>query len=464
MRLELQVFGRRIELTTKSLQLAPLSQSGNGWFPWGIIRESFTGAWQSNTEIRVGEVITNPTLYSVITLIAADVAKLCVRLVEQDEDDVWTPFTSPAFSPVLREPNTFQTIAEFVEGWMISKLSQGNTYTLLGRDQRRVVRNMHVLDPSRVQPLVTASGDVYYRIKRDDLSQVAEDSVTVPASEIAHDRMPCLFHPLIGVTPIYACGAAALQGLTIQNRSTQFFANGSAPGAIITAPQGITDTQALALKTKWETEFAGDNAGKVAVIGGELKFNQLAQNAVDSQLIEQMKWGDERICSTYHVPPYLVGVGPPPPYANVEPLLQAYFAQCIQSHLNKFEKCLERAFGIVNKIEGKQYGIEFDINDLIWMDTATRMSAAQAAVTSGLSFNEVRKKYHGVGRVKGGESPLSQQQNYSIAALAERDANDPFAKPAPQAVPPQLMPAEDDDMPADQAEKFLELFRKELAA
>jgi HK97 family phage portal protein len=440
---------------TKALQLSPLSQSGNGWFPWGIIRESFSGAWQTNTEIRVQEVITNPTLFACVTLIAADVAKLCLRLVEEDSDGVWTPIESAAFSPVLRTPNRYQIITKFIEQWLISKLTQGNTYVLLERDNRRVVRAMYVLDPSRVTPLVTPMGDVYYQLKRDDLSQLAEDSVTVPASEIIHDRMICLFHPLVGVTPIYACGMAALQGLTIQRSSSNHFANASQPGVIITAPAGITDVQALALKTKWETEFGGDNAGKVAIIGGELKFNQLSQNAVDSQLIEQLKWGDERICSTYHVPAYMVGVGPPPPYANVEPLLQAYHAQCIQSLLTNAELCLDGGLGLSEKIDGKRYGTEFDITDLIWMDTTTKTAAAQGAISSGsMSPDEARKRYYGLGKVKGGNTPYMQQQMYSLAALAERDADKPFTKPTPQLALPPAKDDTDDDASIDMAANF----------
>ncbi|WP_416380911.1 hypothetical protein, partial [Klebsiella pneumoniae] len=34
----------------------------------------------------------------------------------------------------------------------------------------------------------------------------------VPAREVIHDRFNCLFHPLIGLSPIYAAGLAAMQG------------------------------------------------------------------------------------------------------------------------------------------------------------------------------------------------------------------------------------------------------------
>ena len=84
------------------------------------------------------------------------------------------------------------------------------------------------------------------------------------------------------------------------------------------------------------------------------------------------------------------------------------------------------------------YGTEFDIDALIWMDTATKTKAAHDAIAAGaLSPNEARFKYFGLGPVPGGETPYLQQQMFSLAALAERDAAQPFAKPAP---PPRPCP------------------------
>jgi phage portal protein BeeE len=130
----------------------------------------------------------------------------------------------------------------------------------------------------------------------------------------------------------------------------------------------------------------------------------------------------------------MIGVGPPPPYANIEPLLQQYYSQCIQSLLNAMELVLDEGLGIAEKVDGHQYGTEFDIDDLIWMDTTTRTKAAVDSISgSGMSPNEARKKYLGLGPIPGGKSAYMQQQNYSLEALAARDAADPFAKPA---VPP----------------------------
>jgi len=444
MTVDLQLFGRRFEVTAKQLT-APYSPAGatrGGWFPL-TVREPYSGAWQVNVESRRDTVLAYAPAFSCITLIAADIGKLALRLVERDAEGVWIETTSPAFSPVLRRPNRYQTTVKFVEQWITSKLMWGNTYVLKQRDARGVVVAMYVLDPLRVTPLVAPDGGIYYELRQDNLSgnlapETATGSTIVPASEILHDRMVCLFHPLVGMSPIYACATAALQGLAIQNGSTAFFSKGSRPSGILTAPAGMTPDQLAQMKSDWETFNGPDNAGRVAAITADVKYQQISMNAADAQLIEQLKWTADTVCSCFHVPPYMINIGETPRGAQLEALLQMYHAQCIQSLLANFEATLDDGLGLTTSTAGAQYGTEFDIDDLIWMDTATKTKAAAESIGAGaLSPDEARAKYFGLGTVEGGDTPYMQQQNYSLRALAKRDANDPFSKPtpAPAAVP-----------------------------
>lgn len=454
MHLKLRLFGRDLHLATTKAAGPLRPVSSGGWRT--AIHEPFIGAWQQNAApVEASSVLPNPTVFACVTLIAADVSKLGLRLVAQDDAGIWTETDSPAFSPFLRKPNRYQTRINFVESWMISKLTRGNTYALKQRDARGIVVAAYVLDPTHVTPLVTPTGDVYYEIKRDDLSGQPRDAVIVPASEIFHDRMNTIFHPLVGVSPIFACGIAAQQGLKIHENSAAFFANGANPSGMLTAPGAISDETARRLLAT----VAAKKPGETLVGGDGLKYEQFTMSAVDAQLIEQLKWSAETICSVFHVPAYMIGVGPPPPYANIEPLLQQYYSQCIQSLLNAFELCLDDGLGLAaGKIDGRQLGTEFDIDDLIWMDTLTKTKAAADAIGSAaMSPNEARRKYFGLGAIAGGESAYLQVQNYSLEALARRDAGDPFAPPAPARV-------EDDELDADEIEASLgALLVKELA-
>jgi len=456
----MRLFGFEISRASSSVDkaLSPIGNERGGWYR---VLESFSGAWQSNTEVNYDSVLANHAIYACSTLAASDVAKLRVKLVERDGDQIWSEVTNPAYSPVLRKPNSFQTRIQFWEGWMLSKLLRGNTYVLKERDRRGVVVALHVLDsaPGRVRPLVSDDGSVFYEIGADNISGIG-NTVTVPAREIIHDRFNCLYHPLVGISPIFAAGLAATQGLRIQNDSNSFFTNKSRPGGILTAPGSISTDIADRLKTHWDSTYTGENVGKVAVLGDGLKFEPIRMSAEESQLIEQLKWTAEVVCSTYHIPPYKIGVGQMPAYNNIQALNVEYYSQCLQRLIEDAELCLDEGLGMP---EGM--GTEFDLDGLLRMDSVTQMTVLTEGVKGSLLAPDEARKKLDLKPVPGGASPMAQQQNYSLAALAKRDAQaDPFATNGGTAATPVAEPADEpDDDGEDVAEKSGLTGRAELA-
>jgi HK97 family phage portal protein len=399
---------------------------------WPLVREAFSGAWQRNIEWTTDTVLAHHAVYACITRIAQDIGKLRPKLVEQDDDGIWSEIENAAHSPSLRRPNRFQNHIQFKESWAISKLTRGNTYVLIERDGRGVPSAFYVLDPSRVTVLVAPDGAVFYELRQDNLAGLDVDRLAVPASEIIHDRMNCLYHPLVGTSPIFACGTAANMGLQIQENSSAFFGNGSNPSGILMSPQAVTVEKSVEMSDLWNARFGGNKSGGVAVLGGGLTFTQMRMTAVDSQTIEQLKWTAETVCSTFHVPPWKVGIGEQPAYTKPEIANQAYYSDCLQAHIEQFELCMDGAFGFETSTEGRMLGIELDLTGLFRMDQAGQVeSLAKAVGGSLLTVNDARKRMDEK-PVAGGDTIWMQQQNYSLEALAERDRNDPFKKPAPQ--------------------------------
>jgi HK97 family phage portal protein len=433
----------------------PVSENRGGWYR---IYESFTGAWQHNAPaIDVTKIISNPVMFACTTRIASDGAKLRTKLLQLDETGIWSETTNSAYSPVLRKPNRFQNHIQFKESWFLAKLQTGNAVALKERDARGIVIALYVLDWSRVTPMVADDGEVFYQLRADNISGVERD-VLVPASEVIHDRYNCLFHPLVGTSPIFAAGVAATQGLNIQNNSAWFFGNRSQPGGVLTAPGNISDETAARLKARWEEGFTGSNAGKVAVLGDDLKYVPMAQTAVDSQLIDQLKWSSEAICSAYGVPPFMVGAGPIPANASVETLLSIYYSQCLQVYLEEFETCLDEGLALAQNL-----GLELDTDALLRMDVSTQYKTlAEGVKGSILAPNEARKKVN-LKPLPGGDSVYLQQQNYSLEALAKRDAaDDPFGTSS-KTEQAQASNVANDNQLAAEANKALLAMHKGLA-
>jgi HK97 family phage portal protein len=420
---------------------------------WSRIFDWTPGAWQTHHPYeKKDSVLTHPTVFACQTLIANDMAKLPFY-VQKLVDDIWTIDPEHQYAGLLRRPNAYQTRQQFIEYWALSKLSTGNAYGLKQWTGRRIT-GVDILDPFKVTPLVSDSGEVFYRIDEDQLTPFNEGQIVVPATEIIHDRFNCLYHPLVGTSPIFAAGSVALGGLSGIKNMEKFLKNGSNASGILTAPGAISDNTAKRLSDDWNSKFNGDNSGRVAVAGDGLKFEQLRMSNVDAQLIETLKWDDEKIAAVYHVPGYMVGIGATPSYNNVEALLQTYYSQCLQTLIEALEGVMDRGLDMDDK-HRTQLGTEA----LFRMDTKTQLESIKIGVDSGVyAPNEGRAKMN-LKPVRGGESPYLQQQNYSLAALAQRDSENPLGAPAvPEPTPAPVPDPEDDEDELEDMQNALDLF------
>lgn len=422
----MQLFGYELTLQRKAtgpLRPAAVGSSG-GW--WPIVREPYTGAWQLNDPMTTESALSTPSAFAVVSRIASDISKIAPPLLlEQDDNGFWTETTNSAYTPVLRRPNRYQTSQQFHERVVLSLLLHGNAYVLKSRDARGVVNALYLLEPSRVKVLVAPDGAVYYELQPNDLAGIPNDAppVVVPARELIHMRWNCLFHDLMGISPLYALSGVVTQAQTIQANSTTFFGKGGRPAGVLIAPTKLDPLSAQRIKA----DAANWKTGEQLVLENGMKYEPVSTTAVQSQLIEQLGWTEEKICEVFGMPISILNSAKQPPYANAEASQLQYKSECLEVHLTTI------ANGWTEGLELPSYlKIEFDDTLLIWMDTATRTNAAKVAIVAGMSPNEVRATYFGLGPVPGGELPYLQQQNWPVSTLAERDPPSVPAAPQPQ--------------------------------
>ena len=410
-----------------------LTVARGGWSP--IVHEPYTGAWQLNDPLPTENALANPSVFAVVSRIAQDIAKIAQPLLlEQDDNGFWFETTNSAYSPVLRRPNRYQTPQQFYEQWMLSKLLYGNTYVFNERDDRSVVRAQYVLDPLKVKTLIAPDGSVYYELQSNDLAGLAAASepIVVSAREIGHDRWNCLFHPLQGVSPLYSLSGAVTQAQAIQASSTTFFAKGGRPAGMLSAPTKLDPASADRIKAT----LANFKTGEIMLTDQGMVYHDIGGSAVESELIAQLGWTEEKICEVFGIPISIVNTNKQPPYANAEASQLQYKSQTIEPHSTSIAAVQGAALDLPLYLK-----LEFDDTLLIWMDTATRTTAAKTAIAAGMSVNEVRDTYYGLGPVPGGDLPYLQQQYYPISELADRTARAPVPAvppPAAAAVPAEV--------------------------
>lgn len=379
---------------------------------WPVVAEPWSGAWQRNMEKKTEDVLRFSAVFACVSGIAQDIAKLKPRLMTQNENGIWDEAVNSPYAAVLKKPNRYQNRIKFIENWVLSKLLYGNTYALKERDNRGIVRGLQILSPALVTVLVSDDGQVYYQLRQDNLAQTTD--VTIPATEIIHDRGVCLYHPLVGVSPLYAATQAASLGLNIMDNSEGFFGNKATPGGVLTAPARISDETAARLKAHWEGNYTGANAGKVAVLGDGLKFEQMTMTAVDAALVDQLKLSIQDIARAFRYPLTKLQTGTQPISNNIQTEHNYYYADCLQPIIESLELCLDEGLALPDR-----YMIEFDLDGLSRMDTTAVYATIKEGIAGGfLAPNEGRKRLN-LPPVEGGDSPFLQQQNYALNDLAE---------------------------------------------
>jgi HK97 family phage portal protein len=295
---------------------------------------------------------------------------------------------------------------------------------------------------------------VFYRLDEDNLSGLQDGQVVVPASEIIHDRYNCLHHPLVGLSPIYASATAASMGLKIQDNGKSFFDNASNPGGVLTAPGSISDETAKRLKEHWEANFTGKKSGRVAALGDGLKFEPMRMSNIDAQMMEHLRWTAEVVCSTFHVPCYMIGVGVMPTHNNIEALTQQYYGQCLQALIEGMELALDDGLDIPEGLR-----VQLDLDGLFRMDTATLIDTLGKGVGAGIMAPDEARRRLNLKPVLGGENPYLQQQNYSLEALAQRDATNPLTETPTE---PSPEPPDDEQKSAIYRKGMISEFKEAL--
>lgn len=454
----MKLFGWQITRAQKGLPATYVPndpvQTG-GWF--SIISEAFAGAFQAVVQYGNNrDALTDSTVFACVTRIAFDIAKLEIKLVQKTSEGIYidVPSSSPYWE-AIRKPNRYQNRITFVVQWMLSKLLYGNAYILKERDARGIVYAWYVLDPRRVKPLITEDGGIYYQLSADQLAQIA-DTVLVPASEIIHDPMATLFHPLVGVSPLYACAMSANLSANIGANSSKFFANMSRPSGVLSAPGTISEETAARIKKHWEENFSGVNIGRLAVLGDGLKYEAMSIPPEQAQLIEQLKWTVEDIARCFGMPLFKLG-GALPPGSSIEAMNQIYWADCLQGLIESAELAMTEGLGLVRA----GYSVEFCLDGLLRMDRRAQVAMLKDAVSAGIMAPDEARQQQNLSPVPGGKYPYLQQQNYSLEALAKRDAlADPFNAPLP---PPVALPeADEDEDDNEELEKHLRQFEQKL--
>ena len=347
-----------------------------------------------------------------------------------------------ALTRVIRRPNDYQSMSDFLLNLTRSMYGSGNAYALALRNDRYEISELHLMDARRCSARIARDGSIFYDLGGNEIIDRRIDGpLLVPARDVLHVRLHTPRHPLQGETPLMAVALDEAASTAIMQQQLAFFLNQTRPGFVLTTDMTLTAEQVAEVRTRWNEQARGMNSGGTPILTGGLKPQTIATTAQDAQLAELLGMTSERVALAFRVPMQILGQGDTP-FASTEALMQAWISTGLGFALNH----IEEAFGLLFNLRGvpDEY-VEFDTRALLRSAHKDRITALAEGVRGGIySPNEARAEAD-LPPVEFGDQPRVQQQ---VVPLSYGAAMQP---PAQAAATPT--PVTDDKEPDEDAER-----------
>jgi HK97 family phage portal protein len=401
----------------------------NGWLPAG----SSWNYWQTGADVRP---------YGGPSAMLEACVSAYAQTVPMCPGDHWRTLdnggrervSNSALSRILRRPNDYQSISDFMLNLTRQLYERGNAYAVAVRNARFEITELHLMRIGT--PTVAEDGSIFYSLSGNEVATQRLDLTSpVPARDVLHVRLHTPQHALKGVSPILAAAIDLAMSGAAMSQQTAFYINQSRPSFILQTDLTMSKEQAEELNQRWIEKTTGENAGKTPIATHGLKAQPIQTSAVDAQLVEALRMNEQNVALALGVPLQILGIGSNT-FASTELLMQSWIAKSLGFTLNH----IEEAFGQLFQLRGvpDEY-LEFDTRALLRSAYRERIEGLARGVISGIYSPDEARAAEDLPAVPGGygKQPRVQQQVVPLSYGAD------LQPPSPQPAAPPTEPPPD---------------------
>jgi HK97 family phage portal protein len=336
-----------------------------------------------------------------------------------------------ALTRILRQPNDYQNISDFLLNLTRRLYEYGNAYAVAVRNNRFEITELHLMRTGTAS--VAEDGSIFYSLSGNEIIERRLDlSQGVPARDVLHVRLHTPRHPLKGESPILSAALDMAMSGAAMSQQVAFYLNQARPSFTLQTDQEMNEAQITATRERWNNVSQGENAGLTAILTKGLKANSITTSAVDAQLAEMLKMTDLNIALCMRIPPQILGLEGTT-YSSTELHMQDWISKGLGFTLNHIEEGMGLLFGLRGVPD--EY-LEFDTRALLRSAYRERIEGLARGVISGIYSPDEARAAEDLPAVPGGygEQPRVQQQVVPLSYGAD------LQPPSPQAAPPATPP------------------------
>ncbi len=325
--------------------------------------------------------------------------------------------TNSALSRIIKQPNDYQSISDFLLNLVRNLMLEGNAYAYVVRNSRFEPIELHLTNPRNSAAILSPDGQIFYYLAGNPILDARlEGQVAVPARDVLHVRMHTDRHPLVGDSPLASTALQLAASDAAMTQQLNFFLRQSRPSFILSMPGFPNADQRAQVRASWQEQSVDMAQGGVPIIAGDIKAQQVGATAKDSQLAEILQLSDAAIANSFRVPPQILGSADKTPYASTEALMQSWRAGGLGFVLNH----IEEALGLLFKLSGQpEEYVEFDTAALMRSAFKDRVEAWSSGVNSSIfGINDARADFE-LETLPFGDEPWMQMQDLPLSVAGK---------------------------------------------
>ncbi|MEN4831752.1 phage portal protein [Pantoea vagans] len=389
--------------------------------PIGLTTGTFWQEWMgmstSGKVVSADKALRLSAVWACVRLLSESVSTLPLKIYERQSDGSRKPATNhPAYQVLCRRPNLEMTPSRFMLMLVASICLRGNGFV-----EKKMIGNKLVsLVPLLPQNMVVKrldNGSLQYTYTESNSQRV------IPAKNIMHIRGFGL-DGVCGMMPMMTGRDVIGAAMAVEESAAKIFENGLQSSGFLSAETALDNDQRERLRGYMQAFTGSRNAGKIMVLEGGLKYQNVTMNPEAAQMLESRAFSIEEICRWFRVPPFMVGHADKQSSwaSSVEGMNLQFLTNTLRPLLVNIEQEISRCL-----LDGDEdLFAEFSVEGLLRADSAGRSAYYTTALQNGwMSRNDVRR-LENMPPIEGGDlytvqlnlTPLEDLKQNSQAAQA----------------------------------------------
>lgn len=196
---------------------------------------------------------------------------------------------------------------------------------------------------------------------------------------------------IVGAPPMEPLRRTLIIEDAAQRTQIASYEHGNRPAGAWSTEAKLNEDQIKTIRQQLDDIYGGvDNAFKMAVLTGGVKWSPMSHNLVDSEIVATRKLTREEVAAAYDMPPPAIEILDRATFSNITEQMISLYRDTFAPWLTMIEETLEvQLIEPEPEFEGKY--VEFDLNEALKGDPEKRFRAYQSAQW-WMTPNEVRQR------------------------------------------------------------------------